>query len=322
MNATPSIKLLQDYIAIPSVNPMGRSDIPEAIVGEARYAEAVRQKLRQIGLDAEILGDPLRPSVLAEARTEAAVDTVLFASHLDTVPVDGMEIEPFNPVIQDGRVYGRGACDTKSGMASLLVALQRVLQRGTLRRNVIVVGESDEELGSIGVTDVLAHLDSRETRPDWALATEPTGLRLVTHHKGIALARLVAHGRACHSSDPDAGRNAIVSLARAVLALEDLGKDLRKRADPRLGPATLSIGRAAGGQAPNIVPDHAWLQMDRRLLPTEDPEQVKEEIENALKLHGVEDVEVESCRIEKGALERLTTTLQCSPVARPFKHWE
>ncbi len=302
MNATPSIKLLQDYIAIPSVNPMGRSDIPEAIVGEARYAEAVRQKLRQIGLDAEILGDPLRPSVLAEARTEAAVDTVLFASHLDTVPVDGMEIAPFDPVIQDGRVYGRGACDTKSGMAALLVALQRVLERGTLRRNVIVVGESDEELGSIGVTDVLAHLDNRQMRPDWALATEPTGLRLVTHHKGIALARLVAHGRACHSSDPDAGRNAIISLARAVLALEGLGKDLRKREDPRLGPATLSIGRVAGGQAPNIVPDHAWLQMDRRLLPAEDPEQVREEIENALTLHGIEDVEVESCRIEKGAL--------------------
>ena len=109
MNATPSIKLLQDYIAIPSVNPMGRSDIPEAIVGEARYAEGgAAECFVQIGLDAEILGDPLRPSVLAEARTESAVDTVLFASHLDTVPVDGMEIEPFDPVIQDGRVYGRG----------------------------------------------------------------------------------------------------------------------------------------------------------------------------------------------------------------------
>lgn len=302
MGTVSCIERLRDYIAIPSVNPMGRSDVPEAIAGEARYAEEVRQNLRRLGLDAELLGDPSRPSVLAEARTEAAIDTVLFASHLDTVPVDGMEIDPFDPVIQGGRVYGRGACDTKSGMAALLAALERVLERGTLRRNVIVVGEADEELGGTGARDVLAHLEGRQTRPDWALATEPTDLRLVTHHKGVALARLVAHGRACHSSDPGAGRNAIVSLARAVLALEELAADLAGRKDPRLGPATLSVGRTAGGQAPNIVPDQAWLQMDRRLLPSEDPEQVRAEIEDALKRNGIEDVEIESCRIEKGAL--------------------
>ena len=302
MGTASCIERLRDYVAIPSVNPMGRSDIPETIAGEARYAEEVRQNLRRLGLDAELLGDPSRPSVLAEARTEAAIDTVLFASHLDTVPVDGMEIDPFDPVLQDGRVYGRGACDTKGGMAALLAALERVLERGTLRRNVIVVGEADEELGGTGARDVLAHLESRQVRPDWALATEPTDLRLVTHHKGIALARLVAHGRACHSSDPGAGRNAIVSLARAVLALEELAADLAGRRDPRLGPATLSVGRAAGGHAPNIVPDQAWLQMDRRLLPAEDPEQVESEIADALKRNGIDDVEIESCRIEKGAL--------------------
>ena len=257
MATDPSINLLRDYIAIPSVNPMGRPDIPAEICGEARYAEAVQQSLRKIGVDAEIMGDSERPSVLAEARTPDAVDTVLLASHLDTVPVDSMEIDPFDPVVAHGKVYGRGACDTKGGMAALLVALERVLAKGTLGRNVIVVGESDEELGSIGARDVLTHLDNRQRRPDWILATEPTDLRLVTHHKGIALARLVAHGRACHSSDPGAGRNAIVSLSRAVLALEDLAGSLSERTDPQLGPATLSIGRAAGGQAPNIVPDHA-----------------------------------------------------------------
>ncbi|HSQ51392.1 MAG TPA: M20/M25/M40 family metallo-hydrolase, partial [Nitrospiraceae bacterium] len=84
--------------------------------------------------------------MIAQATVADAGETILIASHLDTVPVDGMEIPPFDPRVADGRVYGRGSCDTKSGMAALITALERVLAQGTLRRNVIVVGEADEEL--------------------------------------------------------------------------------------------------------------------------------------------------------------------------------
>ena len=228
------------------MNPMGRDDVPADVAGERRYAEHVREQLRGLALDAELVGDPDRPSVVAEAHVHpGASDTVLVASHLDTVPVDTMEIDPFDPVIADGRLYGRGACDTKGGMASLVEALALALEAGTLRRNVIVVGEADEEFTSIGVHDVLDHLGTR--RPDWLLATEPTGLQVVTRHKGIALIRLCAHGRACHSSDPDAGRNAIVGLSRAVLALDALGRELSQARDPALGPATLSVGLVGGG---------------------------------------------------------------------------
>lgn len=300
---TKAVQYLRDYVAIPSVNPMGRDDIPADIAGEARYAEHLAAQLRKLGLDVEILGGPERPSVIAQARTADAVDTLMVASHLDTVPVDGMTIDPFDPVIKDGRLYGRGSCDTKSGMAALLDALERVLRRGTLRRNLIIVGESDEELSSIGVFDVLEHLGQRPSqKPDWVIATEPTSLRVVTHHKGIAIARLVAHGRACHSSNPSAGRNAIVAMSRAVLALDALSAEIEQHRDARLGCATLSVGVISGGHAPNIVPDQARLAMDRRLLPGETPEQVREEIEAALRRHGVEDVEVVECRVEKAAL--------------------
>jgi succinyl-diaminopimelate desuccinylase len=300
---SPATRYLRDYVAIPSVNPMGREDMPAEILGEARYAEHLAAQLRSIGLDAEIVGSGGRSSVIAEARAPGAVDTVMVASHLDTVPIDGMTISPFDPVVKDGRLYGRGSCDTKAGMAALLEALERVLRRGSLRRNVLIVGEADEELGSLGVYDVLEHLAKQPSlTPDWVIATEPTSLRVVTHHKGIAFARLVAHGRACHSSDPSAGRNAIVAMSRAVLALDALSDELSKRRDPRLGQATLSIGVISGGQAPNIVPDEARLAVDRRLLPGESAEQVREEIEDALRRHGVEDVEVVSCRVEKGSL--------------------
>jgi acetylornithine deacetylase len=305
MSLDTATRLLRDYVAIPSVNPMGRDDLSSAVAGEQRYAEHVREALAHLGVDAELVGRGDRKSVVAEVRAPAsagAADTLLVASHLDTVPVDTMEIAPFDPVIEDGRLYGRGSCDTKGGLAALVAALEPVLRAGTLRRNLIVVGEADEEMGSVGVLDTLGWLRDTGRAPDWVIATEPTGLRIVTHHKGIAMARLEAQGVAGHSSDPGAGRNAIVSLARAVLALDHLGRELAGRTDAILGAATLSVGLVGGGMAPNIVPDAAWLMCDRRLLPGEDAASVRAEIEGALSRHGVEHVRIARCRVEKDAL--------------------
>ncbi|MBK7950159.1 MAG: M20/M25/M40 family metallo-hydrolase [Deltaproteobacteria bacterium] len=298
---SPSIRLLRDLVAIPSVNPMGRLDLPAELVGEERVARFCAEELGRRGLDVAVLGEGGRTSVLAMARAGAGAETVLIASHLDTVPVDGMEIDPFDPFIADGQLHGRGSCDTKSGMAALLVALGRVLERGTLARNVIVVGEADEEHRSVGAFDVLAALG--DARPDWALATEPTGLRLIHAHKGVVHARLRARGRACHSSDPSAGRNAIVLLARAILAVEASARIFLARPHPDLGPATLSIGVVGGGHAPNIVPDDAWLWVDRRTLPGEKAESVKRELEDVLEHAGLAgEVVIDSCREEKPPL--------------------
>ncbi len=294
------VSLLREFVSIPSVNPMGRDDLPAEIVGERRYAEAVFGHLRRMGVDAAIIGDGSRASVVGEVRVAGARDTLLVASHLDTVPVDGMEISPFDPAVVEGRLFGRGACDTKAGMAALLDATSRVLEAGSLKRNLILVGESDEELGSLGVRDVLAHLGPR--KPAWALATEPTSLRVVTHHKGIALLRLEARGVACHSSDPAQGRNAIGALARAVLVLESLGAKLATHADPVLGPGTLSVGRIGGGTALNIVPDHAWLFCDRRLLPGDTADSIRDETSAALSAAGLEEVSVTLSVVGKPAL--------------------
>lgn len=296
------IRRLQDLVAIPSVNPMGRDDLPPEIVGEQAVAEHVAAALSRLGMDATLVGRGGRTSVVAEARVSADADTVLVASHLDTVPVDGMEIDPFDPVIQGDQLFGRGSCDTKAGMAALLEALSKVLERGTLRRNVIVVGEADEELSSVGVADVLDHLGG--DRPDWVLATEPTGLQIINAHKGVVHARLRAEGRACHSSDPSAGSNAIVSLSRAVLAIDEDASTLADTMHPQLGPATLSIGVIRGGQAPNIVPDQAQAWVDRRTLPGESASDVRRQLERAIAAAGVGDsVFVETCSEEKPPLE-------------------
>jgi acetylornithine deacetylase len=290
VNLSDSVRLLREFVAIPSVNPMGRQDLDPRITGERRYAEQARRELRGLGLDAELVGSAERPSLVAEARVPGARETLMVASHLDTVPVDGMEIDPFDPALADGRLYGRGSCDTKPGLACLIAALGPVLRAGTLRRNLVVVGESDEEAGSIGAHDVAAHLRGRP--PDWALVTEPTGLRVVTRHKGIVQARIAARGVACHASNPSAGRSAISALARAIGALEALGERLGGRSDAGLGPATLSIGQVGGGTAPNIVAEQAWLLLDRRTLPDETAEAVRAELEQALASARVEDLSI------------------------------
>ncbi len=294
------IRHLRDYVAIPSVNPMRSDRVPQELVGERRYAEHVEAQLRRMGLDAAVVGQGDRASVVAEARVDGATDTVLIASHLDTVPVEGMEIDPFDPKIEGDRLYGRGSCDTKAGMAAAIVALEKLLRQGRLARNVILVGEADEECASVGVTDVLEHLGTR--RPDWSLVTEPTSLALVTHHKGVARAELRATGVACHSSDPTRGHSAILDISKTVLALDRLSGRLREHVDARLGPATLSVGLIGGGQAANIVPTDAWIQIDRRLLPGETLESFRGELEEALHEARLDGVRVAHASVEKSAL--------------------
>ena len=299
MSVSPALRYLRDYVAIPSVNPMRRTDLDPEIVGERRYAEHLRRQFEGLRLDVELVGPPDRPSVIAVAEAAGARETLVVASHLDTVPVDGMEIEPFDPRLDAGRLYGRGSCDTKAGMAGAVAALERVLADGGLARNVVLVGEADEELGSRGIRDVLSAL---RREPDWLVATEPTSLRVVTRHKGVVHTRISAAGRACHASEPAGGSNAIVALARAALALDQLGRRVSERRDERLGAATLSIGVIGGGSAPNIVPDQAWLLIDHRLLPGEDEHSVRGEVLEALAAAGLQDLSVDWCRLEKPPL--------------------
>jgi acetylornithine deacetylase len=294
-----AVGYLRDYVATPSVNPSGRTDIDPSWVGEERYAELVRQQLRKLRVDSVLVGSGNRKSVVGEVRASGTAETLLVASHLDTVPVDNMRIDPFDPVIRDGRLMGRGSCDTKAGMAALMAALGRVLEKGTLARHLVIVGEADEESsGSLGVSDVLAHLGGSHV--DFAIATEPTELRMVNAHKGIALGRVEAHGRACHSSEPRRGENAIVALAHAIGRLEQLGVELEGRVHEGLGCGTLSVGVIGGGHAPNIVPDRAWLLMDRRTLPGETSEALRAEIERALA--GLANVKLADLRMGKDPL--------------------
>jgi acetylornithine deacetylase/succinyl-diaminopimelate desuccinylase-like protein len=172
------------------------------------------------------------------------------------------------PWVRDGRLHGRGACDTKGGLAAALHALELLAARPELpRAEVHLLGAIDEEVAYRGVLDYLA----RGGHADAAIVLEPTSLAPVIATKGCARVRLRAAGVSAHTSRPTVGRNAVSIMARVVTALEDW-MAARTDTHPLCGEPTLTVSRIQGGTQINIVPDECWIEIDYRLMPDEDPQ--------------------------------------------------
>lgn len=287
------LSLLKDLVSIPSVNPMGR-DITGPEYFETRVSQYLVDYLSQLGVpfeQVEIASG--RFNILARIDSPGATRTVLLDAHQDTVPVDGMTIPPFNPVEQSGRLYGRGSCDVKGGMASMLAAFTRLAaERPAGMPNVVLSLTCDEEATSIGINHLTDSWSGKTPgyrlcpkAPDAAIIAEPTLLDIVVAHRGATRWKLNTAGRACHSSRPNEGINAIYRMARVVTALEEFAAWLptSRPAHPLCGPATLSVGRIDGGSSVNIVPDHCAIEVDRRVIPGEDRYGVIDEIAEYLR---------------------------------------
>jgi acetylornithine deacetylase len=262
-------RLLRDLVALPSVNPMGRpAQGPEFY--EHRVTDYLERFFRDLGVPWERQPvAPLRENIVARCELPGARRTVILEAHQDTVPTDNMTIDPFGARIEGGRLYGRGACDIKGGMAAMLSALARVArERPRQAANVVMACSVDEEHTFLGVRELVR----RGLRADAAVVAEPTGLDIVHAHKGVVRWHVSTPGRSCHSSSPEQGVNAIYRMGRLLVGIERYAERLRAGpADPLLGPPTLSVGRIEGGTSVNTVPDSCRIEVDRRLLPGEDP---------------------------------------------------
>ncbi|MDA0282831.1 MAG: M20/M25/M40 family metallo-hydrolase, partial [Planctomycetota bacterium] len=271
------VDLLCDLVAIPSVNPMGR-DLSGPIYFEANMTEYLRQFFVELSCPHEVIEVSLgRCNVLAKFESPGATHTFLLDAHQDTVPVDGMTIPPFEPTIRDGRIYGRGSSDVKGGMAAMLWAFRRlILEQPAGAANVVMSCTCDEEATTTGISDLIRYWQDGDGRsklldrkPDGAIIAEPTLLDVVIAHRGVTRFVITTGGRACHSSDPTQGVNAIYRMARLVSCLEEYAAELpgRSPAHPLCGPATLSVGLISGGASVNVVPDECSIEVDRRLTP-------------------------------------------------------
>jgi acetylornithine deacetylase len=260
-------RLLAELVAVDSVNP---ALVPGG-AGEGAIAVLVAGRLRDAGLDVEVIDAAGRPSVVGVARGRGGGRSLMLCGHLDTVGVADMA-DPHVPVVRDGRLHGRGSYDMKAGVAAAMLAAIDVAGAG-LSGDVIVAAVADEEHASVGVQAVLERV-----RADACIVTEPTGLDVVVAHKGFAWWEIEARGRAAHGSRPDLGVDAIAALGPVLVALGALEDELAGRRHPRLGPGSVHAALIEGGAELSTYPERCVLGIERRTLPGETSAQLAAEL--------------------------------------------
>jgi acetylornithine deacetylase len=296
--------LLQRLIQISSVNPAfvgdsrqngGETDLADFLVDflEKNHWPWLRQTVH-----------PGRDNLIAVVRgssPQADSDVTLWEVHQDTVGTEGMRIDPFAAEVRDGRIWGRGACDVKGGMAAMLTALTRVQQEPARQCSTIVLAMTvNEECGFTGAkslgqlwsqdetnsanlgetTGPLTLEELRFLRPRQAIVAEPTLLSVVVAHKGVVRWRCRVRGRAAHSSQPERGVNAIYAMARVVHAIEQFQIQVlsQRPAHPLCGSPSVCVSTIQGGTGVNTVPDEVAIDIDRRVIPGEQSDVAYQEL--------------------------------------------
>lgn len=203
-------------------------------------------------------------------------------AHTDTVGIEGLD-SPFSGEIRAGRLYGRGAADTKASLAAMVAAIKATVDAGLrLKGKCIFTAVCDEEYGGLGTQHIAAH----GPRAEAAIIGEPTKLEIGIGQVGGVKFKILCRGKAAHGNFPDAGISAILKAAKLALRLPEVA---RRRAHPLLGPPGFNIGRIAGGVDASTVPDRCELDCDRRILPGETLEQIVKDIQELLDRMRAED---------------------------------
>ena len=296
-----AIDLLGELVAIDSVNP-GYS---EGGAGEGAIAAFAARWLERAGLDVRVEEvAPGRPNVVARAPGRGGGRTLLLNGHMDTVGYAGMS-DPLAARIEGGRLYGRGACDMKAGLAAIMLAGAHAA-RTRPAGDVVVAAVVDEELTSRGSEAVAGTIAA-----DGAVVAEPTDLAIGVAHRGFVWLEAETAGRAAHGSRPDLGEDAIVAMAPVVAGIGRLDLALRGgAAHPLVGTASVHASTIAGGGEWSTYPDRCRLDVERRTLPGETPAQVADELRALLPDSGSVRVALVRDPLETSAGEPLVEALQ------------
>jgi acetylornithine deacetylase/succinyl-diaminopimelate desuccinylase family protein len=269
-------RTLADLISINSVNPAYPGG-----PGEAVAAEYVGGFFRQNSIPFEF--KPVfegRSNVIGRLEGEPGGRTLLFEAHMDTASELGMSTPPFHPLREGNRMYGRGSCDTKAGLAAMMHAL-KIVRESKFRpaASVWLVAAVDEEHFYRGVVKFL----ETGANAAGAIVAEPTNLGIVVASKGVLRWRVRTRGRAAHSAKPHLGINAVAKMAKLIRAMEErLPAIFEKRHHPLLGSPTINVGVIRGGLQVNQVPDSCTIEVDRRLVPGETKETAYHELANLI----------------------------------------
>ncbi|MDH4148438.1 MAG: M20/M25/M40 family metallo-hydrolase, partial [Acidimicrobiia bacterium] len=261
-------------VQIPSVNPLHEGPSCGK-PGEEAIAEAVGSYFGELGArEVEVVAvDPGRPNVygIFTGRTDRLV---VLDVHTDTVTVENMIEDPFDGRIEDGRVWGRGAVDTKASLGVICGLLEAWKAEGLRPQpTLLVVGTASEEAGGLlGAVRFREWAERRELDIDQMVVAEPTKCAPIYGHKGGVALEITIKGQSAHTGTPHLGRNAITAAAHVLLALDRHHQDLI--AEPpktEVGTGTLTTTMIDGGIAQNVVPDRCTIKVGRRIAPFEDP---------------------------------------------------
>jgi acetylornithine deacetylase len=237
-------ELTKALIEIPSITP------EEEQIGLYLYNYLARLAATYNGVVGKLEVEPGRWNVFASF----GIPIVTLSTHMDTVP-------PYVPYREDDTfIWGRGACDTKGIIASMITAAEHLLAEGATNFGLLfVVGE---ERNSAGAYHAATHADEYPQGSKFIVNGEPTGNQLALGSKGALRYELVARGKMAHSAYPELGDSAIEKLLDALDAIRKVKLPVHEI----LGPSTLNIGTIHGGRAPNVIPDEARAELFIRLV--------------------------------------------------------
>jgi len=264
---TEVVGLCQELIRIVSVNPPG---------DEIRIAEYVGGILSKAGLEVEIIRhSPARASLLAVLKSSRQIAPLLYSAHFDTVPlgVEKWSHEPFDAVISDGRIWGRGAADMKGGMAALIVAATELARSGLpLRGDLILALTAGEEVDSLGATAIASRSQLGPVQA--VIIPEPSDNDIYIAEKGALWLELSTHGKTAHGAMPELGDNAVLMMVDLIRELQKLQIPFKEH--PMLGGFSMSVNTIQGGMKTNVVPDNCVVTVDMRTVPGQRHEAIVE----------------------------------------------
>ena len=280
-----TISLLKELVSINSINP----SLVKGAPGEKEIAEFIGNYMKDLGLDSRILEiEKNRYNSVGIIKGEGGegAQNLLLLGHMDTVGIDNMEIDPFTPNVKGKKLYGRGSFDMKSGIAAILASAKAIVDAGIHLKGDLILGlVADEEYASIGTDHLVKNL-----KADGAIMAEASNFMITIAHKGFVWAEINTKGVAAHGSDFQSGVDAITKMGKVLTEFEDLGSTkFKQMVHPLVGIPSMHASFISGGLGLSTYPDKCSLQLERRTIPGESLESVKEEIESIFQKLSEED---------------------------------
>ncbi|MBS7635494.1 M20 family metallopeptidase [Candidatus Bathyarchaeota archaeon] len=284
VNEEEVVEVLRELIRRPSQNPPGNEKV---------VAEYIYEKMKHWGFEPKYVykPEPSRPSVGVVYKGSEGKPRLILNGHIDVVPegdLSNWSVTPYEGIVKEGRIYGRGACDMKGGIAAAMIAAKVIKESGVeLRGDLVLQFAMGEETGEAGTKSLL----EEDFVGDWGIVLEPTDLKVMTAEKGLAWYHINIKGKPTHASRPELGINAIYKALKLISAIREYNDEIGKRIHPLCGKDICTVTMIRAGTKENVIPESCWLSIDRRIIPGEKIEQVDKEIEEIIRRISSEDPE-------------------------------